>query len=104
VALYLLYQFVGVLGAQVLVGFLEGTVFGGLINPWVDRLLAAIIPWEVVRNLIGGEYGIVTLGVRYAVALILPIVGTFFLAFSVIEDSGSCATGDADRRCSRRSG
>jgi ferrous iron transport protein B len=54
----------------------------------VDRLLAALIPWEVARNLIGGEYGIVTLGVRYAVALILPIVGTFFLAFSVIEDSG----------------
>jgi ferrous iron transport protein B len=30
----------------------------------------------------------ITLGVRYAVALILPIVGTFFLAFSIIEDSG----------------
>jgi ferrous iron transport protein B len=26
--------------------------------------------------------------VRYAVALILPIVGTFFLAFSIIEDTG----------------
>jgi len=31
---------------------------------------------------------VITLGVRYAVAIILPIVGTFFLAFSVIEDSG----------------
>jgi ferrous iron transport protein B len=26
--------------------------------------------------------------VRYAVALVLPIVGTFFLAFSIIEDTG----------------
>ena len=25
---------------------------------------------------------------RYAVAIILPIVGTFFIAFAVIEDSG----------------
>jgi ferrous iron transport protein B len=43
-ALFVLYMFVGVLGAQTLVGFLEGTLFGGLINPWVDRLLQALIP------------------------------------------------------------
>ena len=35
-----------------------------------------------------GEYGILTLGLRYAVALILPIVTFFFLVFSVIEDTG----------------
>jgi len=29
-----------------------------------------------------------TLGVRYAVAIILPIVGTFFFVFAIIEDSG----------------
>ena len=28
------------------------------------------------------------MGVRYAVAIVLPIVGTFFLAFSIIEDTG----------------
>ncbi len=87
-ALFLMYVFVGVLGAQTLVGFLEETVFGAYINPWVDQVLAALIPWSVVRNLFGGEYGMITLGVRYAVALILPIVGTFFIAFSIIEDSG----------------
>jgi ferrous iron transport protein B len=88
VALFLLYEFVGVLGAQTLVGFLEETLFGTYINPWVDRALAALIPWPVVRSLFGGEFGVITLGVRYAVALILPIVGTFFIAFSIIEDSG----------------
>lgn len=87
-AMYLLYQFVGVLGAQTLVGFLEEDVFGTYINPWVDRLLALAIPWPVVRDLFGGQYGVITLGVRYAVAIILPIVGTFFIAFSIIEDSG----------------
>jgi len=86
--LYLIYQFVGVLGAQVLVDYLEYTLFGAHINPWVDRWLAALIPWEVVRQLFGGEYGVITLGVRYAFAIVLPVVGTFFLAFSVIEDSG----------------
>jgi ferrous iron transport protein B len=88
IVLFLLYEFVGVLGAQTLVEFLEATVFEGYVNPWVDRALTAIIPWPVVRDLFGGEYGIITLGLRYAVALILPIVGTFFIAFSIIEDSG----------------
>lgn len=87
-ALYLLYQFVGVLGAQTLVDFLENAVFGKYMNPWIDHLLATYIPWQAIRDLIGGQYGIVTLGVRYAIAIILPIVGTFFLAFSIIEDSG----------------
>jgi ferrous iron transport protein B len=88
VALYGLYQFVGVFGAQALVGWMEGTLFGAWINPWVDRFLEQAIPWAVIRQLVGGEFGILTLGVRYAVAIVLPIVGTFFLAFSVIEDSG----------------
>lgn len=87
-AMYALYQFVGVLGAQTLVGFLEEDVFGTYVNPWVDRFLALAIPWPVVRDLFGGQYGVITLGVRYAVAIILPIVGTFFIAFSIIEDSG----------------
>ena len=88
VVLFLLYEFVGVLGAQTLVEFLEDGVFGAYVVPWVNQVLVALIPWQVLRDLIGGEYGIITLGVRYAVALILPIVGTFFIAFSIIEDSG----------------
>ena len=86
--LFLLYELVGVLGAQVLVDLLEGRVFGEYINPWVDRLLTTYVPWPALRELFGGEYGVITLGVRYAVAIILPIVGTFFIAFSIIEDSG----------------
>lgn len=88
VALLALYAFVGVFGAQTLVAFLEQQVFGAYINPWVDGVLAAIVPWTIIRDLLGGEYGIITLGVRYAVAIILPIVGTFFIAFSIVEDSG----------------
>ncbi len=87
-SLFILYEFVGVLGAQILVGWLEEGLFEGVINPWVNTWLAMHVPWPAVRSLIGEEYGIITLGLRYAVALILPIVGTFFLAFSVIEDSG----------------
>ncbi len=39
-------------------------------------------------DLVAGEYGVITLGIRYAIAIVLPIVGTFFIAFSILEDSG----------------
>ncbi|MEK6697282.1 MAG: ferrous iron transport protein B [Candidatus Deferrimicrobiota bacterium] len=87
-SLYALYEFVGVFGAQTAVDFLENTIFGEHVNPFVVRWVSAAIPWAVARDLFVGQYGIVTLGIRYAVAIILPIVATFFIAFSVIEDTG----------------
>jgi ferrous iron transport protein B len=83
-----LYEFVGVFGGGTVVNFLETTVFGRWVNPVVERLFAAWIPWEWLRTLFVGDYGMLTLGVRYATAIILPIVGTFFLMFSVLEDTG----------------
>jgi ferrous iron transport protein B len=83
-----LYQFVGVFGAGVVVDFIEGTVFGEWVNPWVTELVRGFIPFPVLQDLFVGEYGIITLGLSYAFAIILPIVATFFLVFSIIEDSG----------------
>ncbi len=89
IVLYMgLYQFVGVFGAGTIVDFLEGTLFEEYLNPWVIGLCNQYIPWYWLNELLVGEYGLFTLGVRYAVAIILPIVGTFFIAFAVIEDSG----------------
>jgi ferrous iron transport protein B len=82
-----LYEFVGVFGAGTLVDWLEGTLFQGWLNPALEALFRGV-PSEAVRSLFVGEYGLLTLGVRYAVAIVLPIVGTFFLFFSVLEDSG----------------
>ncbi|HIH70377.1 ferrous iron transport protein B [Methermicoccus shengliensis] len=82
------YRFVGVFGAGVLVDFLEGTVFGQHINPIFTHWFEANVPYPVVVDLFVGEYGIITQGITYAVALILPIVGLFFLVFSLLEDSG----------------
>lgn len=86
--LYLgVYKFVGEFGAGELVDRIEG-FFEGQINPTVDRLVAQFIPWEPIQNLIGNEYGIITLGIRYATAIVLPVVATYFLMFSLLEDSG----------------
>lgn len=83
-----LYQFVGVFGAGTVVDYLEGSIFEAYINPWVNHWVDRLIPWPLLQELIAHEYGVITLGLRYAVAIILPIVGSFFLVFSVIEDSG----------------
>jgi ferrous iron transport protein B len=83
-----LYQFVGVFGAGTVVDFLEINVFESYINPWVNGIVNSYIPWQWLQDLLANEYGIITLGIRYAIAIILPIVGSFFLVFSIIEDSG----------------
>jgi ferrous iron transport protein B len=83
-----LYQFVGVFGAGTLVDFLEKQIFVEIFNPWITSTVRALIPWEIIQELFVGEYGIITLGIRYAVGIILPIVATFFIFFSFLEDTG----------------
>ncbi|MDF2570583.1 MAG: feoB 3 [Sporomusa sp.] len=83
-----LYQFVGKFGAGYLVDYINNSVFVPIINPVAEEMTNACFPWEWARSLLVGEYGIFTMGFRYAAAIILPIVGTFFLAFAVLEDSG----------------
>lgn len=87
-ALYVMYQFVGVFGAGTLVGLMENKVFGQFLNPAFTKLVDVIVPFPIVREAIVGQYGIVTMALTYAFALILPIVTTFFLFFSFLEDSG----------------
>lgn len=83
-----LYKFVGGFGAGFLVDFIQNTLFGNYVLPWVEYGVKAVLPWPVAQELFIGDYGIFTLGIRYAVAIIFPIVGTFFIAFSILEDSG----------------
>ncbi|MGL4670264.1 MAG: ferrous iron transport protein B [Methanobacteriaceae archaeon] len=83
-----LYQFVGVLGAGEMVDFIESVIFGEYIIPVISNLVYTYIPYVPIQELIIGDYGIVTLGITYAIAIILPIVGMFFLFFSILEDSG----------------
>jgi ferrous iron transport protein B len=88
VVLYAFYWFVGVLGAGALVGLLEEELFGRLINPWVTLFVRYTVPIPLLSEFLVGEYGLWTMGMTYALALLLPIVGTFFIAFGILEDSG----------------
>jgi ferrous iron transport protein B len=88
VVLYLVYQFVGVLGAGTAVNFLEKTVFGEYLNPWSTKLVGFILPFQLARELLVGDYGLITMALTYSIAIVLPIVGFFFVAFGILEDSG----------------
>ncbi|NLB73454.1 MAG: ferrous iron transporter B [Firmicutes bacterium] len=85
---YGLYKFVGGFGAGTAVNFLELRVFRDFVNPLAASVVNKCIGSASLRELIVGEYGIITLGLRYAIAMVLPIVGTFFIVFSVLEDTG----------------
>jgi ferrous iron transport protein B len=84
VVLLLLYEFVGVIGAGTLVDALENNIFNGFLTP----RLQALIPPGLIHDFFVGEYGLISVGLTYALAIVLPIVATFFIAFSLLEDSG----------------
>ncbi|MEE8409842.1 MAG: ferrous iron transport protein B, partial [Myxococcota bacterium] len=100
--LYLTYLIVGVLGAGTAVDFLENTVFAGYLTPWVDTALRFFSPAFLEEFLVGppgvdagtgpglliGDYGMVSMALSYAIAIVLPIVGFYFVVFSIMEDSG----------------
>jgi ferrous iron transport protein B len=100
VVLYLVYRFVGVFAAGTAVDFVEHTVFGRWLSPLaigaIDRVVALATravdgtapALQLVRDMLVGPYGLITVALTYAFAIILPIVTAFFLVFAVLEDSG----------------
>ncbi len=101
--LFAAYQFVGIFGAKTAVDFLENQVFYQRLVPWLDRAMRWLVPGGPVQEfLVGpagvpfrehagflvGKYGLVSMGLSYGMAIVLPIVATFFVAFSLLEDSG----------------
>jgi ferrous iron transport protein B len=86
--LWVTYQFVGVFGAQTSVKFLEETVFGKWFLPPITYLIHRFIPLPFLQEFLIGPYGVITMALTYAIAIVLPIVGCFFLIFGLMEDSG----------------
>lgn len=84
VTISLTYQLVGNLGAQVFVEILENGLFAAYVTP----LLQTVIPSGFLFDLLVGEYGIISMGLAYGIAIVLPVITTFFVAFSFLEDSG----------------
>jgi ferrous iron transport protein B len=86
--LFCFYEFVGKFGAGTLVNFFEEVIFGRYISPGMEKVVRYVIPFTLVQDFFVGQYGMFTMAITYAVAIILPITTTFFIAFGFLEDSG----------------
>jgi ferrous iron transport protein B len=69
-------------------GAVEVRTWTGQINRGLYRGFADHVRSAFVRDLCVGPYGVLTMALTYAIAIVLPIVAMFFIVFSVMEDSG----------------
>ena len=109
------WYFVGNIGAGTLVDFMQTAVFEERINPIAIKAVDYIAPFphthdlvesvrtpaytgaaqtvvqkgaKIFHDLIVGPYGVITMALTYAIAIVLPVVLTFFTLFGLLEDSG----------------
>jgi ferrous iron transport protein B len=87
--LYLTFLFVGKLVAQDLVGYTERILGKGLWETWIINLVSNVISLQSpVGKILVGEFGVLTMTVTYLLFLLFPLVFAFYIALSILEDSG----------------
>ena len=115
--LWFAWWFVGTIGAGEIVDFFESVIFNTWINPWIieafdfvfrfphahvveegvmtaeyvvggDPLTVVQTVSKFAHDLFVGPFGIITMALTYAIAIVLPVVVTFFIFFGLLEDSG----------------
>jgi ferrous iron transport protein B len=84
-----LYYLIGDIVAQQVVGFTEEEVMQGIYAPFIEGLVESVVPLDSpVGVILVGEFGLLTMTVIYLLGLLLPLVTGFYLALSLMEDSG----------------
>ncbi|WP_066635115.1 ferrous iron transport protein B [Desulfolucanica intricata] len=84
-----MYQLIGVLIAQNVVGYTEEVIMGGYYEPAVRSFVGQYIkPESFLGIILTGQFGVLTMAVTLIFGLLLPLVAGFFLVFSLVEDSG----------------
>ena len=84
-----MYEVIGVFVAGTVVGFTEGTVMQGYVEPFLRGAIEQVTGSSgVAYSILAGEFGVVTMTVTYIFGLLLPLVVAFYLLMSTLEDSG----------------
>ncbi|WP_425059191.1 Fe(2+) transporter FeoB [Sporomusa carbonis] len=87
--LYAMYYLIGVIVAQDIVGFTEETVMQGMYEPAIRAIVGKFVSeGSALGAILIGEFGLLTMTVTYVLGLLLPLVVGFYLALSIMEDSG----------------
>jgi ferrous iron transport protein B len=82
-----LYFVVGYLGADKLVGLVEGVFFGEWVVPATRQGVEAV-GWDWLTELMVGRFGLMSVGISLAFGIAVPVLAAFFLAFGFLEESG----------------
>jgi len=88
VSLAATYLLVGVVVAQNLVGFTEGRLGQELWEPFARAAADRVGLSGALREILVGEFGLLTMTVTYVVFLLAPLVAAFYFALALLEDSG----------------
>ena len=83
-----IYLLVGVGVAQHLVGFTEARLGQGMWEPFARSVIDAIGIGGPLREILVGEFGLLTMTVTYIFFLLAPLVAAFYFALALLEDSG----------------
>lgn len=87
--LFIMYQFLGVLIAQIVVGFTEEVVMGTYYNNFIMNVFSPLVKgYDFLEKFLIGEFGVLTMVPVYIVGLLLPLVIGFYFLLSILEDSG----------------
>lgn len=60
----------------------------GLLIPQIVIAVEATVPAGMMQNILIGNFGFLIKGLEWPIALILPYVISFYIALSILEDSG----------------
>jgi len=89
VALWAMYEVIGVFIAGTLVNFAEETIFEPVFIPAVENLVGRFMDLDSVPGLLlAGEFGVLTMPVAYVLGLLMPLVIGFYFFLALFEDSG----------------
>jgi len=88
-ALYVAYLFIGKFVSQTVVDFTERQIGKQYWEPWIRSTVTAFLPATSWWNgILVGEFGVITMTTTYLLFLLLPLVTAFYIALSLMEDSG----------------
>lgn len=86
--LAMIWWLIGGLVANQVVDITEGIVFNRWLLPPIVRLLLRLLPEGLLQQILIGDFGILTMALAYGIGLLLPLVFSFYLLLSLLEDSG----------------
>lgn len=88
VILLTLYQIVGVWIAGDLVDFVENQILLKYYTPFIHNLINKLVSSGYLREILAGEFGLLTMTVQYILGVLLPLVSGFYFFMAILEDSG----------------